>query len=212
MTSTPEQLCCICGIRPSTTVEHIPPQCVFPSPRPTNTITVPACEECNESTSKEDEEFRVVVSLFAGKKTCVAQHLWETRTLPTLKNNNRLLNRTKVAFQPGYLTSQGGIILEAVPLVVWDGSRIKKVIEKIVRGLYYYHYKEILADRVDVSIDQVETLTMEKVEFLKRFPSNRVGDCQFLYVFDRAKTESLASFWFLMFQKALMVVCKTIPK
>ena len=117
-----KRLCCLCGSRPSTTRDHIPPKCIFPQPRPVDIITVPACEECNKNTSAADEEFRVFVSMFVGKRTPEAQRLWESRTLSTVKNNRRLLDKAQSAFQPANVTSKGGIILGEVDLVVWDDS------------------------------------------------------------------------------------------
>ena len=202
--------CCICGIRAATTVEHVPPRCIFPPPRPNDTITVPACKECNESTSVEDEEFRVVVSMFAGKETPEAARLWLSKTLPTVQNNRRLLRKAKASLKPAYLKSKGGIIFDKRDIVAWDDSP-SKVIEKTVRGLYFHHYGEILADRVSVKINQVRSITMEKAQCLDSLNAMTVGENQFLCRYHRANDEPLASVWFMMFQKGLMVIAFTNP-
>lgn len=38
--------------------DHVPPQCFFSTPRPSNLITVPACAKCNWSFGKVDERAR----------------------------------------------------------------------------------------------------------------------------------------------------------
>src|SRR5438132_859881 len=53
--------CCYCG-RPATTRDHVPTRKLFPQPRPSDLITVPACSVCNNSSSK-DEEYLVHVIL-----------------------------------------------------------------------------------------------------------------------------------------------------
>ena len=211
------KLCCLCGIRPATTKDHIPPKCIFPSPRPVDIITVPACEECNEGTSAIDEEFRVFVSMFAGKRTAEAERLWENQTLSTVKKNRRLLDKATSACQPGYITSKHGIILGTVDLVVWDDS-MSQIIDKMIRGLYFYHFGQILADRVDITVKQVNILTMNDIErnnlreCLKPLPCNYVADGQFLYRYARANDNPLRSVWFFIFHSSLMVMGHTSSK
>jgi hypothetical protein len=206
-----EKVCSICGIRPATTVEHIPPKCMFPPPRSVRTITVPACRECNESTSVADEEFRVFVSMFAGRSTPEAERLWVSKTLSTLKSNRRLLRKAKAAIKPAYLGSKGGIIFDKCDIVTWDDSP-SKVVDKIVRGLYFRCFGEILADRVSVTINQVRSLTMEKAKCLDSLGAITVGGNQFVCRFARANEDPLYSTWFMMFQKALMLIAVTTPE
>jgi hypothetical protein len=206
-----KKVCSICGIRPATTVEHIPPRCMFPPPRPMDTITVPACRECNESTSVEDEEFRLFVSMFAGKSTPEAERLWVSKTLPTVKSNRRLLRKAKASIKPAYLKSKGGIIFDKCDIVTWDDSP-SKVVDKIVRGLYFHHYGEILADRVNITINQVRSITIEKAKCLDSLNVTTVGGNQFVCRFARANEDPLYSTWFMMFQKALMLIAFTTPK
>jgi len=151
------------------------------------------------------------VNMFVGKRTPEAQRLWESRTLSTVKHSRRLLDKAKSAFQPGYITSKGGIILGEVDLVVWDDSP-NQVIEKMIRGLYFYHFDEILADRVDIVVDQVKELTIEKVECVKSLSCNCIADGQFMYRYARANDEPLSSVWLLIFHKNLVIMGHTNSK
>ena len=198
-----KKLCCFCGIRPATTRDHIPPKCVFPEPRPVDLITVPACEECNKSTASIDEEFRVFVNLFVGKKSPEAERLWRLRTLSTVKSNRRLLNKAISAFQPGYVTPKHKIIL-------WDDSP-HRIFEKMVRGLYFHHFNEVLADRVDIIIDQIKEMTTAKVECVKSLSCNYIGCGQFLYRYGRANDDPLRSVWLFVFHRNLVVMGQTNP-
>lgn len=53
--------CTYCGKPEPNTVDHIPPICLFPLPRPSNLVTVPCCLDCNKDTSKDDEYFRMML-------------------------------------------------------------------------------------------------------------------------------------------------------
>lgn len=86
------QLCVLCGARPATTVDHVPPRSIFPKPRPSDLVTVPACFHCNNSQSKYDEEFRVFVSIQIGMENHTTEKLWKHEVLPTLEHNRRLKN------------------------------------------------------------------------------------------------------------------------
>ena len=49
--------CVYCGSEENITREHIPPKALFPPPKPSNLITVPACNTCNGKKSIDDEYF-----------------------------------------------------------------------------------------------------------------------------------------------------------
>lgn len=202
--------CAICGKNPATTSDHIPPRSMFPRPRPSDLITIPTCPKCNKATEKLDEEFRVFINLFVGETTPEAENLWKTETLSTVQHNKKLLRKALLSFRPAYLTSTHGIITEKSEVVIWDESP-NKVVEKIIRGLYYHHFSEILADRVNIIINQINIVPPETVEGVKSWPCNFVGGGQFLYRYARANDEPLYSAWLLVFHRKLVVLGRTEP-
>ena len=56
-------ICVYCGTYSRITKDHIPPKNLFGQPRPSNLITVPCCDTCNISFSKDDEYFRFSISI-----------------------------------------------------------------------------------------------------------------------------------------------------
>ena len=56
-------ICTYCGRKRQITKDHIPPKNLFPKPRPSDLITVPCCLECNQRISKDDEYFRLVITM-----------------------------------------------------------------------------------------------------------------------------------------------------
>jgi hypothetical protein len=53
--------CVYCGERDATTMDHIPPRCLFDR-QPATLIKVPSCFPCNNGASMDDEYFRTVLS------------------------------------------------------------------------------------------------------------------------------------------------------
>src|SRR5271166_944356 len=62
-TSTSEGLCTYCGETKLVTADHVPPKNMFRKPYPPNMWTVPGCQDCNGGFSKDDEYFRLVLTL-----------------------------------------------------------------------------------------------------------------------------------------------------
>src|ERR1700704_4123856 len=58
-----EGICTYCGETKPVTADHIIPKNLFPKPYPPNMWTVPCCGECNGGYSKDDEYFRLVLTL-----------------------------------------------------------------------------------------------------------------------------------------------------
>ena len=59
----PRNICAYCGSKENLTDDHVPPKNLFPKPRPSNLISVPACTSCHSNTSKDDEYFRIKLCL-----------------------------------------------------------------------------------------------------------------------------------------------------
>ena len=51
----PSELCIYCRTAEADTRDHVPPDLLFPPPKPSTLITVPACRPCNQGFQKDDE-------------------------------------------------------------------------------------------------------------------------------------------------------------
>lgn len=149
-------LCVFCGKSPAKTRDHIPPKGIFPRPRP-KLITVPACLRCNRGTSKIEEAFRVYLSLRVGLNNDATSNLWNNEAMRTLKHNPSLRNRIIRSTRPISVRSPAGIILAERIGGPWPSEAHDPVIEKMIRGLYFHHYREILGERVNVQIQWLRT-------------------------------------------------------
>ncbi|MBN1846321.1 MAG: hypothetical protein JW810_11600, partial [Sedimentisphaerales bacterium] len=134
-------LCALCGQEGIMTREHVPPKCLFLSPRPQNTITVPLCERCNHSYHLDDEYFRILASVSLNPSTQQWKLFDEKVIGSSLARSNGLRKRLDDEYEmlQNYAHSNpvelfNGEVLpsELLPcLIPFDAIRINSVIEKI---------------------------------------------------------------------------------
>ena len=92
--------CYICYSTKNLTKDHIPPKNLFPSPKPTNLITVWCCRKCNEKFSLIDESFRVFTSsVFNRSKS--GEWIWNNKVMDsTFKRSPKLKTVTTKSLIP----------------------------------------------------------------------------------------------------------------
>lgn len=196
--SKPTQLCALCGAAPATTREHVPPQGIFPKPRPGNLITVPACAACNNGSSTEDEKFKAYLSLHVGIETRATEALWEKHALRTLKHNKRLANSIASSMRPVYVQAPSGIITGRATGVLWDGNAHKVVIEKLIKGLYYFHSNSVLNPKVRVKTQWLRG-ELKDVPSIASWSAGSVGGDAFRYKYVFAQGNLEHSLWVFCF-------------
>lgn len=89
-----KQSCVLCGKNIATTREHVPPKNLFKKPRPDNLITVPACENCNSGSSKDDEYFlHFVATIVSPNEHPDLKHLLKKKVFKSLKRKQAVGSR-----------------------------------------------------------------------------------------------------------------------
>ena len=160
------QLCSICGAAEATTSDHIPPRNLFPKPRPNDLITVPACHCCNNGGSKHDEEFRVFLSLQLGMENEKTEKLWKSGALRSLHHNDRLRNHLIKNSWEVNLQTPAGIFVGKRRAVAIPARSHNSVCDRIVRGLYFHHFGEILGSRVSCKVAPLASLPSDMKSFI----------------------------------------------
>lgn len=131
--------CTYCRVREAETRDHVPPDCLFPVPRPDNLITVPACRICNERFGRDDEYFHQCLMTAENLETVPTTEEPRERARRGLARPQAqgLLRKIVLSFQDVEVYSPGGIYLGTQPALRVDRQRILGVIERIARGLYF---------------------------------------------------------------------------
>ena len=143
--------CVICGIRPATTAEHVPPRGFFKG-----TVgqfrTVPACNICNNGSSEDDESLRNFISAQIGKQTTGAKHLWEMGAHKSLLRSTKIRSALLNTLQEVAVVNEDGSTTTRLRFSV-PVSLYQRVFERVTRGLHFLHTEKILPINTPVQIN-----------------------------------------------------------
>ena len=190
--------CAICGEQAATTKDHIPPKGIFPRPRPSDLITVPACRLCNKASSGLDEVFKVFVGIAAGHGP-EGERMFKDQTSKTLQHNRRLRAQIANTVQDLWLRSPEGVVLGRRSAVPLDSKAHDQTIEKMIRGLHFHHTGAVIADRADIKVHWHDRLSQSLYEMSLSWATGVVGHGQFIYRYLTHPEEPLTSLWILQF-------------
>jgi hypothetical protein len=130
--------CVYCGVRDATTIDDIPPRCLFGRPLPATLIKVPSCFPCNNGASKDDEYFRNVLSFRHDVEHPDAEVAREAalRSLvrPEAPGLRAAFLRSASDME---LRTPAGLYLGHAGAYTVDTRRVDRVVQRIVMGLLY---------------------------------------------------------------------------
>jgi hypothetical protein len=193
--------------------DHIPPKNLFPKPRPSDLITVPACSTCHKPTSKDDEYFRL--------KLCMSDKVGDdTSARQARESILRSLQRSEATgmqrafladMRSAFVATPSGRLRQRLAFDV-DLRRLFRVVERTVRGLAYHERKERIKSYYRVQIHSDDSLTDTPTEVyeelrstillpLARVPPKEVARGDFAYRWIAASDDAHSSAWALTFYK-----------
>src|ERR1700730_16538951 len=115
-------LCAYCRQEKELTRDHVPPKILFSKPCPPDMLTVPSCDECNQSFKANDEYTRAAIAL----DIRAASHSDVIGSLATLM---RSLRRPEARGFARYFASQ----METIPVLGPNGVPIQKLTQDVKR-------------------------------------------------------------------------------
>jgi hypothetical protein len=147
------EACLYCEKNQATTNDHVPPKGLFPDPKPSDLLTVPACLECNQGYMQDDEYFRVAMAAQAAYREPNATIIWREKIVPRLNRDplivrpNRRPLRTKIlqSMIRTSITTPAGIKTGEVLAIPFDIARTERVVKRTVQGLLWALYKRRLS-------------------------------------------------------------------
>lgn len=136
MKITDEMTCYYCG-KKAVSSEHVPPRCFFPKGKRENLIQVPACEDHNESTSKDDEYVLFIISSHIGNNDTGKEHSVEKGIKPVLRSEALLsvISENSLDVYVG-----DGEKLDPTKMINIDRERFNREITKMAYALYFHIY------------------------------------------------------------------------
>lgn len=164
----PRDICAYCGTSENLTDDHVPPKNLFPKPRPNNLISVPACPSCHSGTSKDDEYFRMKLCLRddAGDHPS-ARAIWDSIFRSLKKKEARGFQKLFLSdIRRVRLHTPSGLYIGRGFAYNVDMNRIRRVVERTVRGLYFAESCRPLGLDNDVRVYSNEDLELQPYEVL----------------------------------------------
>lgn len=134
--------CYMCDM-PSTSKEHVPPKCLFPSASDVpgawrkELITVPSCHEHNNGKSADDEFLLASLAGIVGCNSIGFAHKFTRVNRAIRRTNYALLNQALSDQKWGAVHLGEGNFID----IVWgkpDYQRLGSCFDKIARGLYHH--------------------------------------------------------------------------
>ncbi len=146
--------CTYCYRSPADTRDHVPPKNLFPRPLPNNLITVPCCKPCNTQLARDDDYFWHALMTASNIEQRSAASESRARALRGLGRPEAqgLLSSIISSFQRVELQSPGGIYIGHAPAFQVDNQRIKRVLARIVRALYFTVNRALIPAHNDVHV------------------------------------------------------------
>lgn len=198
------QLCVLCGEQPATKGDgdHLPPQCIYPKPRPLGVPwnKVPACTPCNNAGSPDDEQFKLIIGISTGEFRENQQAVIDALA-GTISKNMRLARQVLTKHQRGYGRRSGNSVVEPLVAVPFDGDAYSRVIQRIVRGLYWQQSGEILSREAEIQVIPEEFADQDLADpirlLLSRAERVELNNATFVYKY--LLEDDGSSFWGLQF-------------
>src|ERR1039458_3237934 len=161
-----EHICVICSNAPATTREHVPAQQLFDRPLPGDLITVPSCEPCNSGSQRDDEFPRGFLLLLRDAVPAEATDRVRARMAARLHRPDfpGLLDVFK---QLSEIRVEAGPDGEARPALFTrpDSERMRNVLGKYARGLYYHVTGDVLSPDAILSMERVFNMETRPAEY-----------------------------------------------
>ncbi|MBU0734082.1 MAG: HNH endonuclease [Proteobacteria bacterium] len=197
-----KETCIYCGKKPKRTDDHVPPKSFFPKPRASDLITVPSCKKCNQGAGK-DEEFFLATFMFSDAGISDAgKRLWSEKLHRMYEKNLGLRRKIAQALEYTNVVTPVGLFLGRRMAIKPDEKRFDKVISKIVRGLYFFEYQEVIppVSSILCLFLKTEEHFQAAKEYVNQLKSGTRGwPGIFEYRFNRLEKKHDESMWILLF-------------
>ena len=190
-----QKSCYLCGITNQLTRDHIPPLNLFPTPRPTNLITVDCCKSCNHAMTLSDERMRVFLAAPAGRSQA-GDLAWKRVVQSSFHRSDPLRRRFRDSMAE-VLALRNGVI-SPHPAITYPQDEAKKYIVRITKGLLCYFYPELDYRRHEFSVDHLEPSADNIGMLIASFIHDYRGDGVFRF-FRGITPEPCAGIWIYFF-------------
>lgn len=201
-------ICVICGTRPASTVDHVPPKSFFKGVKNAQLRTVPACPECNNGASSDDEDVRFFISAQIGKQNSAAKQLWEAGAHKTILRKTKLREAFVATARELVVVENDGTHTTKIAFLV-PVSTYQRVFERTTRGLYFFHTGRVLPASVPVSVTMLAGTPNLDTDEIRLLNVEVVGGGACVYRYGVTQEDMDCSLWIYEFHQAHWAVVTT---
>lgn len=211
---TVSPLCVYCVQNEADTEDHVVPEGLFEEAPDSGYIKVPACYACNNGLSRDEEYFLVAVLAEATVHSATANRVLD-RLAEDHWSGRRRRSGLAVALlkkvRPADVYSPGGIYLGTGDALQVETDRVNRVLEKMVRGLFFHRFQRPLPRDVTVYVEikpDLECLRSPVVAAALAQAPTFLGDV-FMYRGYAAPDGPDATSWAMGFYDAVLAIGMT---
>jgi len=215
-------ICVHCRREADLTWDHVPPRAIFPGVAPSHLIEVPACFACNNGSSADDEEFRLMLST----RIHTDEHQVGRRALETALRGLARPQRRKRLHEilrnrkPSNLVSPSGVYIASGYAIPVDLPRLRMVVSRITTGLFWAETRRPLGTDyvtqetlLDYMLDVDEPNAMQALMSFASCPLKSVGNGAFRYRFGRDPNDADRTHWWMSFyDDAVAFIALTVDR
>ncbi len=201
--------CYLCRATENLTRDHVPPENLFPKPKPSNLITVPCCKTCNEGFSKLDEQFRAFVSS-AANVTEIGKMVMRSKVFGgSLKKSPALKNQmAKDVFRGTVMTELGPV---TVPLIAMDRAILDPFFTRLTKGLLATFYSDVDYFGLKFAVTQLNQFGAQHPTFkaiTSVLTADQRGNGIFRFWHGVAQEQRTAGMWIYQFYDAALFMVR----
>ncbi len=178
---------CIFCKRAADTREHIPAKHFFKGVSDKNLITVPSCDSCNKGFQKDEYFFRQFWVSMLMDRSKDAKQLMNSEIIRSIKRTPALGYQMFSQMQLVNAYTKSGIYIGKKTMYRisdLDKKRISTVVIKIVKGLFFNEFKQVLPEDWEIKIIWITPQTeknLKLVELAKTLKWNVIKEDTFAY-------------------------------
>ena len=210
-------LCVYCVKREATTEDHVIGRGFFDEPPAGGYIKVPACYPCNNKVYSRDEEYFLVALLAEATHKSPAADRVLSRLAKSHASGRRRLTGLARKLQANTrlleVHSPAGLYLGRAAALALDTARANRVLEKIVRGLFFHEFDRPLPRTAQLLVEvkpSDEVLAEPRWRRLAAIRPRRCGDV-FRYAYVASPKIQDQTDWLLGFYSSVLAVGITSP-
>ena len=152
MKNVPKQ-CVYCAVKSGTTSDHVPPEQMFPDPKPSNLITVPACSGCNKGFQRDEDYFRSLFGIIGAPTEQDEPEFW-AKVGRGLQRSPALQKTITDSLRSGTMVNPDAEEVGQWTEIEDNWYRVVALIGKCVRGLYFFEMSRALPPAVEIECPQ----------------------------------------------------------